>query len=131
MVAAALGVGWVWRYPASRRNRYGARDLRAQHPSAFERIFQGANASSPTRSRSLAIKRCRAAQEVFTDADLSVREESRTKGADSILLLWQVAGKPSAHRQVCDLMIRDPTSQGVRSLTGASCYSSLQHLDSN
>ena len=76
---------------------------------AFERIFQRAAAfksykitvdpepGKPDRLR-----------KAFSDAGLSVREEGRTKGKDSIVLLWHVGGKPSAHQHVCEAMIRDP-----------------------
>jgi hypothetical protein len=47
-------------------------------------------------------------RKAFTDAGLSVREEGRTKGKDTIVLLWQVGGKPSAHQRVCEAMIMDP-----------------------
>jgi putative Mg2+ transporter-C (MgtC) family protein len=44
----------------------------------------------------------------FTDIGLTVREDSRTKGKDCIVLLWSVAGKPEAHRKVATELICDP-----------------------
>ncbi len=76
---------------------------------SFERVFQRANAfksykitvtGDPGKPDRL--------MKAFEDAGLSVREESRTKGKDCLVLLWQVAGKPSVHRQVAEAMIRDP-----------------------
>lgn len=75
----------------------------------FERIFQRANALklykiSVTQDASKPEQLLKA----FTEAGLSVREDSRTKGSEAIVLLWRVAGKPSVHRQICDAMIKDP-----------------------
>lgn len=47
-------------------------------------------------------------KKAFADAGLSVREESRSKGKDSIVLLWHVAGRPSAHQAVGEAMMKDP-----------------------
>ena len=44
----------------------------------------------------------------FKEAGLTVREESRVKGKDAIVLTWNVAGRPEAHRQVADALIHDP-----------------------
>jgi putative Mg2+ transporter-C (MgtC) family protein len=44
----------------------------------------------------------------FTDMGLTVREDSRTKGEDCIVLLWSVAGKPEAHKRVATELICDP-----------------------
>ncbi len=76
---------------------------------SFERLFQRAIAfktykitvildpAKPDRLKRL-----------FSEAGLSVREDSRAKGKDCIVLLWQVAGKPLLHRQVCEIMLNDP-----------------------
>lgn len=47
-------------------------------------------------------------QKKFTDLGLTVREDSRTKGKDCIVLNWSVAGKPDAHRRVATELICDP-----------------------
>lgn len=76
---------------------------------SFERIFQRAASfkqykitiiQDPAKPERL--------KEAFARVGLSVREEGRTKGKDSIVLLWQVAGKPSSHQRIYDLMINDP-----------------------
>jgi putative Mg2+ transporter-C (MgtC) family protein len=79
---------------------------------SFERIFQRAASfktykitvrQDPTKPARL--------RKAFTDAGLSVREESRAKAKDTIVLLWQVAGRPSAHQRMYDLMLNDPEIQ--------------------
>jgi putative Mg2+ transporter-C (MgtC) family protein len=76
---------------------------------AFERIFERANAfrsykitvvQDPTKPDRL--------RKAFEDVGLDVREESRTKAKDAIVLLWLVSGKPAKHRRMYDLMIHDP-----------------------
>lgn len=75
----------------------------------FERILQRANALKLYKiTTALDEGEPERLQKKFTDLGLTVREESRSKGKDSIVLLWSVAGNPDAHRQVCDAMIHDP-----------------------
>lgn len=75
----------------------------------FERIFQRATSFKHYKiTLVLDPAKPDRLKKVFVDAGLSVREESRTKGKETIVLLWQVAGKPSSHQRMYDLMINDP-----------------------
>jgi putative Mg2+ transporter-C (MgtC) family protein len=86
---------------------------------AFERIFQQANAY---RAYKVTIAQDPGKPDLlkkaFADAGLRVREESRTKDNESIVLLWHVAGKPSSHKRICDSMISDPQMKAFEQSTG-------------
>ncbi len=73
------------------------RGLQLAHTMRTYRITLVADPAKPDRL-----------QKLFADSGLSVREETRTKGKDSIGLLWSVRGKPQAHHKVCMAMLADP-----------------------
>lgn len=75
----------------------------------FERLFQRAAAFKHYKIvLTLDPDKPDRLKKAFIDAGLSVREESRAKGKDTIILLWQVAGKPAGHLRMYDLMLHDP-----------------------
>lgn len=47
-------------------------------------------------------------KKAYADLGLKIHEEAQAKGKDCIILLWQVAGHPSAHLKISEMMIRDP-----------------------
>jgi putative Mg2+ transporter-C (MgtC) family protein len=74
-----------------------------------ERMFQRANALKPYKITLVqdASKPDRLKQQ-FKEAGLSVRDEMRSKGKDTIVVTWSVGGNPEAHRKICTTMIQDP-----------------------
>ncbi len=75
----------------------------------FERYLQTANALRQYKiTTTLDEGEPERLMKLFKETNLTVREDGRTKAKDSIVLNWSVAGKPDAHRRVCDAMIHDP-----------------------
>ena len=74
----------------------------------FERLLQGANAFKLYK---ITVQQdegeAERVQKLFENNGLTVREIGRAKARDSIILNWDVAGKPEAHRWVCDALIKD------------------------
>lgn len=75
----------------------------------FERVLQRANALKMYKiTTALDDREPERLRKKFTDMELTVREENRTKGKDCIVLLWSVAGNPDAHKKVANELICDP-----------------------